>query len=46
MLVSLACQESAKVKPQEKLGAYPLSKNSFISSPFGVRNSPFTGENE
>jgi len=46
MLFSLACQESAKAEPQEKLGAYPLTKNSFISSPFGVRNSPFTGEHE
>jgi len=46
MLVSLACQKSVKAEAQEKLGAYPLTKNSFISSPFGVRNSPFTGEHE
>ena len=46
MLVSLVYQESAKAEPQEKLGAYPLTKNSYISSPFGIRNSPFTGEHE
>ncbi len=27
-----------------QLGAYPLTQKSAASSPFGLRNSPFTGE--
>jgi len=33
-------------QPQDTLGAYPLTKSSAVSSPFGIRNSPFTGEHE
>ena len=29
-----------------QLGAYPLTQKSAASSPFGLRNSPFTGEHE
>ena len=50
LLLLLACidQWSSDVLAQAstQLGAYPLTQKSAVSSPFGLRNSPFTGEHE